>query len=132
MNKILVTGALGQIGSELVSTLREQYGAENVIGTDIREVEENTGPFEIVDVTDYNRLLDVCKKHEVDTIMHLAALLSATAEEMPKKAWDINMGGLMNALEVARELDLQFFTPSSIGSFGPATPKKNTPQDTVQ
>lgn len=132
MNKILVTGALGQIGSELVKKLREQYGTDNVIGTDIREAEENTGPFEIVDVTDERALRDVCQKYEVDTMMHLAALLSATAEKMPKKAWDINMGGLMNALEVARELKLQFFTPSSIGSFGPTTPKKDTPQDTLQ
>lgn len=132
MKKILVTGALGQIGSELVEKLRNEYGTENVIGTDIREKEEATGPFEIVDVTDEKKLLDVCKKHEVDTIMHLAALLSAKAEVMPRKAWDINMGGLMNALEVARQLDLQFFTPSSIGSFGPTTPKNNTPQDTLQ
>src|SRR5699024_6909786 len=80
--------------------------------------------FEIVDVTDEESLLAVCQKHEVDTIMHLAALLSAKAESIPRKAWDINMGGLMNALEVARKLNLQFFTPSSIGSFGPSTPKK--------
>lgn len=132
MKKILVTGALGQIGSELVEELREQYGADNVIGTDIREQEESTGPFEIVDVTDSKALHDTCVKYEVDTLMHLAALLSAKAESMPKKAWDINMGGLMNALEVARELELQFFTPSSIGSFGPTTPKKDTPQDTLQ
>lgn len=132
MEKILITGALGQIGSELTEKLRDVYGAENVIGTDIRESEHKTGPFEIVDVTDEESLLAVCQKHEVDTIMHLAALLSAKAESIPRKAWDINMGGLMNALEVARKLNLQFFTPSSIGSFGPSTPKKDTPQDTLQ
>ncbi|MEN2767198.1 NAD-dependent epimerase/dehydratase family protein [Ornithinibacillus xuwenensis] len=134
MKKILVTGALGQIGSELVTKLRNTYGAENIIATDIRnsEVMAAQGPFELVDVTDEQRIYQVAKDYQVDTIMHLAALLSATAEKMPKKAWDINMGGLMNTLEVARELDLQFFTPSSIGAFGPSTPKDLTPQDTLQ
>ncbi|WP_330949124.1 L-threonine 3-dehydrogenase [Virgibacillus sp. MG-45] len=131
MKKILITGALGQIGSELMTHLRSIYGTDNVIGTDIRKGEQD-GPFEIVDVTDAKRLHEVAKAYNVDTIMHLAALLSAKAEEMPQKAWDINMGGLMNALEVARELELQFFTPSSIGAFGPSTPKNNTPQDTLQ
>ncbi|MFD2044338.1 L-threonine 3-dehydrogenase [Ornithinibacillus salinisoli] len=134
MKKILVTGALGQIGSELVAKLRNIYGASNVIGSDIRKVEgaEEQGPFEIIDVTDAERIFTVAKEHKVNTIMHLAALLSATAEKNPKLAWDINMGGLVNALEVARELDLKFFTPSSIGAFGPSTPKNGTPQDTLQ
>ncbi|GAB3792821.1 L-threonine 3-dehydrogenase [Virgibacillus kimchii] len=134
MKKILVTGALGQIGSELVEKLRETYGTENVIGTDIRknEGEREKGPFEIVDVKDADKLFSVAKEHQVDTVMHLAALLSARAEANPKFAWDLNMGGLINALEVARELGLQFFTPSSIGAFGPSTPKDNTPQETVQ
>src|SRR5690625_1610871 len=134
MKKILVTGALGQIGSELVEKLRETYGTANVIGTDIRKNEGGMGegPFEIVDVTDADTVFSVAKKHQVDTIMHLAALLSAKAEANPKFAWDLNMGGLINALEVARELDLQFFTPSSIGAFGPTTPKDQTPQETVQ
>ncbi|SFA97063.1 L-threonine 3-dehydrogenase [Lentibacillus halodurans] len=131
MKKILVTGAMGQIGSELVSTLREHYGTSNVIGSDLWQKDEEEGPFEIVDVTDEKAIYDAAKKHNVDTIMHLAALLSAKAEAVPQIAWDLNMGGLMNALEVARELELQFFTPSSIGAFGPATPKKNTPQETV-
>ncbi|WP_163969423.1 L-threonine 3-dehydrogenase [Oceanobacillus halotolerans] len=134
MKKILVTGALGQIGSELVTALRETYGTDNVIATDIRstEAEKEKGPFEVLDVTDADAMFAIAKKYNVDTMMHLAALLSATAEKAPKKAWDLNMGGLVNALEVSRELNLQFFTPSSIGAFGPDTPKDNTPQDTIQ
>jgi nucleoside-diphosphate-sugar epimerase len=134
MKKILITGALGQIGSELIAKLRREYGEANIIATDIRfsEEEAEKGPFEVVDVTDPDRIYQVAKEYQVDTMMHLAALLSATAEKMPKKAWDINMGGLVNTLEVARELNLQFFTPSSIGAFGPSTPKDNTPQDTLQ
>ncbi|MFC4558180.1 NAD-dependent epimerase/dehydratase family protein [Virgibacillus kekensis] len=131
MKKILVTGALGQIGSELITTLRDQYGDDNVIGTDIRSSEDDTCIFETCDVTDGKALCETAKKHNVDTIMHLAALLSAKAEAIPQKAWELNMGGLVNALEVARELDLQFFTPSSIGAFGPQTPKQDTPQDTI-
>ncbi|MEN1966817.1 L-threonine 3-dehydrogenase [Lentibacillus sp. N15] len=132
MKKILVTGALGQIGSELVHKLRKIYGTSNVIATDIKQAENSAGPFEIVDVTDANHLHAVAKHHRVDTIMHLAAVLSAKAEMIPKKAWDLNMGGLLNALEVARDLGLQFFTPSSIGAFGPTTPKDAAPQDTIQ
>ncbi|WP_373894093.1 NAD-dependent epimerase/dehydratase family protein [Virgibacillus natechei] len=134
MKKILVTGALGQIGSELVGKLREIYGTSNVIGTDIRGSDEKggDGPFEVTDVMDPDQLFSVAKKHNVDTMMHLAALLSAKAEAFPRVAWDLNLGGLFNALEVARELDLQFFTPSSIGAFGPSTPKDDTPQNTLQ
>jgi len=136
MKKILVTGALGQIGSELVMKMREIYGNDNVIATDLRKLEGSpvvtTGPFELLDVTDHKTMLELAKKYEVDTLVHLAALLSATAEAKPLLAWNLNMGGLVNALEVARELKLQFFTPSSIGAFGPSTPKDNTPQDTIQ
>jgi nucleoside-diphosphate-sugar epimerase len=134
MKRILVTGARGQIGSELIAKLRDVYGHSNIIATDIRaaEGEWTEGPYEVLDVTDDKKIYEVAKKHRVDTIMHLAALLSATAEKMPKVAWDINMGGLVNTLEVARELNLQFFTPSSIGAFGPSTPKVQTPQDTLQ
>lgn len=135
MKKILVTGSLGQIGSELVLKLRDAYGVSNVIATDIRETDSEVvtgGPFEILDVTEGQKLHDIAKRHEVDTIIHLAALLSATAEKNPLFAWNLNMGGLVNALETARELDCQFFTPSSIGAFGPSTPKDNTPQDTIQ
>lgn len=136
MKKILITGAMGQLGSELTTALREQYGTDNVIGTDIRRPDEDSpllaGPFEILDVLDGKTMGEIVKNEKVDTIIHLAALLSATAERNPKFAWDINMGGLVNALEVAREYNTQFFTPSSIGAFGPSTPKKNTPQDTIQ
>ncbi len=136
MKKILITGSLGQIGSELVTHLRKIYGADNVIATDIRFLEDNEactgGPFEILDVTDRETFRAVVRKHKPDTIMHLAALLSAVAEAKPQLAWDINMGGLVNALEVAREEGLSFFTPSSIGAFGPNTPRDNTPQDTIQ
>ena len=135
MKKILVTGSLGQIGSELVMKLRDVYGASNVIATDIRETDSEvvtSGPFETLDVTDGQKLYDITKRNEVDTIIHLAALLSATAEKNPLFAWNLNMGGLVNALEAARELNCKFFTPSSIGAFGPSTPKDNTPQDTIQ
>ncbi|MFP3388123.1 L-threonine 3-dehydrogenase [Brevibacillus sp. SIMBA_040] len=136
MKKILVTGALGQIGSELITKLRDVYGADQVVATDIRKKEDDpvvqAGPFEVLDVTDGERMFELAKKHQVDTIMHLAALLSATAEAKPLLAWNLNMGGLVNALETARELNCQFFTPSSIGAFGPSTPKDNTPQDTIQ
>jgi nucleoside-diphosphate-sugar epimerase len=134
MKRILITGALGQIGSELTMKLRETYGHDNVIATDIKKNDSEaaeSGPFETVDVTDLNRMGEVAKKYKVDTVMHLAALLSATAEAKPVLAWNLNMGGLMNALETARELNAQFFTPSSIGAFGPSTPKDSTPQDTI-
>ncbi|WP_010293736.1 L-threonine 3-dehydrogenase [Clostridium senegalense] len=136
MKKILVTGCLGQIGTELVTELRKRYGKDNVVASDIRKPEGNAivegGIFEIIDVLDKEKMLQVAKKYEVDTIVHLAALLSAVAEAKPQLAWNINMGGLVNALEVARELNCKFFTPSSIGAFGPDTPKDSTPQDTIQ
>lgn len=134
MKRIMITGALGQIGSELTLKLREIYGTDNVIATDIRKNESEaaqSGPFEMVDVTDAKSMLDTAKKYNVDTVIHMAALLSATAEANPVFAWNLNMGGLMNALETARECSAQFFTPSSIGAFGPSTPKDNTPQDTI-
>lgn len=131
----MITGALGQIGSELTGRLREIYGVDNVLATDIRTNESEAakgGPFEVLDVMDSKKMADIGKKHGADTIVHMAALLSATAEANPVFAWNLNMGGLMNALETARELKCQFFTPSSIGAFGPSTPKDATPQDTIQ
>lgn len=135
MKKIMITGALGQIGSELITKLREIYGADNVLATDIRKTDSpvvENGPFELLDVMDAERMHTLAKDFGADTMMHMAALLSATAEAKPLLAWNLNMGGLVNALETSRELGLQFFTPSSIGAFGPSTPKKNTPQDTLQ
>lgn len=132
----MITGALGQIGTELVVKCRALYGNDNVLATDIREPEADSaianGPFEILDVTDKTRMYELVESFKPDTFMHMAALLSATAEKNPLFAWDLNMGGLMNALEAAREFNLQFFTPSSIGAFGPSTPKVNTPQVTIQ
>lgn len=136
MKNILVTGAMGQIGTELILELRQIYGNENVIASNIRVHKENliysNGPFELLDVRDKSNFYDIAKKNNVDTIIHLAAFLSATAESKPLLAWDLNMNGLINGLEVARELDCQFFTPSSIGAFGPTTPKNSTPQDVIQ
>ena len=135
MKRILVTGALGQIGTELVMKLREIYGTENVVASNI-SLHDNPivdqGPFEILDVTDKERLMEVCRKYEIDTVMNLAALLSATGEKNPQLLWHVNMNGLYNVLEAARELGMAVFTPSSIAAFGPGTPKEMTPQDTIQ
>ncbi|WP_239256814.1 L-threonine 3-dehydrogenase [Listeria ilorinensis] len=136
MKKILITGCFGQIGSELTMRLRRDYGNNNVVATDIRRIEGSplleNGPFEILDVMDKEAMHLLAEKYQIDTLIHLAALLSAVAEAKPQLAWQLNMGGLMNALEVARELKLKFFTPSSIGCFGPETPADHTPQDTIQ
>ncbi|MDJ1155895.1 NAD-dependent epimerase/dehydratase family protein [Macrococcus caseolyticus] len=136
MKKIMITGALGQIGTELTLKLREIYGVDNVLATDLRRPEAGAkvldGPFEELNVTDAERMDKLASAFNADTIMHMAALLSATAEKDPVFAWNLNMGGLLNALEVARKYNMQFFTPSSIGAFGPSTPADNTPQVTVQ
>lgn len=136
MKKILVTGATGQIGTELVMKLRQIYGSDFVIASSNHKHEDHivvtSGPYEVLDVKDYDTYLEIAKKYEVDTIFHLAAFLSATAEEKPLEAWDLNMNGLINGLEVARVLKTQFFSASSIGAFGPSTPKNKTPQSTIQ
>ena len=130
---ILVTGALGQIGSELVNALRQRYGEDRVIASDIRMPPRgNEGPFEFVDCTNQRSIDEVIRRHRVGTIYHLAALLSAVAESKPQVAWEVNMDGLYWVLEVARENRCSVFFPSSIGAFGPGTPKDHTPQDTVQ
>ncbi|WP_211749403.1 NAD-dependent epimerase/dehydratase family protein [Paenibacillus sp. Marseille-Q4541] len=135
MKRIVVTGALGQIGSDLVFQLRQLYGEDAVLATDIRNNQSEvvlSGPFHLLDVTDGQAFFNLVRTHQADTIIHLAALLSAKAEDNPLQAWQLNMGGLLNALEVARERSCQFFTPSSIASFGHSTPKEATPQNTMQ
>jgi len=136
MKKILVTGALGQIGSELVPELRRRFGAEAVIASDIRRRAAagngDDGPFEFLDCTRIRQVQDVVRRHGITTIYHMAALLSAVAEEKPQAAWDLNMGGLYRVLEVARQHGCALFSPSSIGAFGPTTPPDHTPQVTIQ
>ena len=136
MQKILVTGAAGQFGSELTIALREKYGNENVIATGhTKNPDEHlreSGPFQFIDCSVINTVADIVKKYKVGTIYHLAAILSAVAEENPQRAWEVNMIGLYNILEVARSYKCSVFTPSSIGAFGPTTPLNNTPQDTIQ
>ncbi len=136
MRSILVTGAMGQIGSELVPALIERYGADRVIASDIRMTSAGAeafgGRYEQVDCTDLQQLLEAVRRHDVGRIYHMAALLSAVAEEKPQVAWNLNMGSLYNVLEVARQYDCAVFFPSSIGAFGPTTPRDATPQDTVQ
>jgi len=136
MKKIFVIGAGGQIGSELTLLLRNLYGNDNVGASDIRNLPKgklrDSGPFEIVDCLDINRISEVVKKYKIDTIYHLAAILSGVAEAKPQLAWNVNINGLYNVLEVARENKCAVFTPSSIGAFGPNTPKDKTPQDTIQ
>ncbi len=136
MGNILVTGAFGQIGSELVPELRRRFGAETVIASDIRRPTADgngtAGPFEHLDCTKLRQVQEVVRRHGITTIYHMAALLSAVAEEKPQAAWDLNMGGLYRVLEVAREYRCRLFFPSSIGAFGPTTPPDHTPQDTIQ
>ncbi len=135
MRRILVTGALGQIGCELAVRLRQLYGNDAVLTTDIRQDQSEAAPslpFRLLDVTDGNALYEAAYEHRADTIIHLAAMLSATAEAKPMLAWQLNMGGLLNALEAARVLGCRIFTPSSIAAFGPGAPKNGTPQDAMQ
>jgi nucleoside-diphosphate-sugar epimerase len=134
--KILVTGACGQIGSELTMALRERYGNENVVAAGHRtkpsERLRQSGPFEFIDVTKRETVEEVVRKYNIDTIYHLAAILSAVGEEKPQLAWNVNMNGLYNILEIAREHGMvRVFWPSSIAVFGPGTPRDNTPQETV-
>ncbi|MGD0329856.1 MAG: L-threonine 3-dehydrogenase [Nitrososphaeria archaeon] len=135
MKKILVTGSTGQIGSELSIELRRKYGSENVVTAGHRrQLDEKlkSGPFEYIDVTDKGSIEKIIKEHDIDTIYHLAAILSATGEKDPKLAWNVNMTGLYNILEISKERGLyRVFWPSSIAVFGPSAPRVNTPQETV-
>ncbi|MDX6745765.1 NAD-dependent epimerase/dehydratase family protein [Polaribacter sp. PL03] len=132
---ILILGASGQIGTELTQKLRSVYGNSNVIASDIREGSEEvmtSGPFEIIDATDRETILKVVKEYNVTQVYLLAAMLSATAEKFPQKAWDLNMNSLLGVLELAKNKHIkQVYWPSSIAVFGPTTPKQNTPQKTI-
>ncbi len=133
MKRILVTGAAGQVGTELVTALRTRFGDDAVLATDIREpADAGSGPFHTLDAMDPAALQGAVDAYQPDTIYHLAALLSATAERNPQRAWDINMQTLLHVLEAARERGLAVFVPSSIAAFGPGTPADPTPQDTIQ
>lgn len=134
--KILVTGSVGQIGSELTLALRRKYGNDNVVATGRKtkpsEILLNSGPFEFIDITDRKSVEKVVKEYNVDTIYNMAAILSAVGEEKPLLCWDVNINGLYNILEIAREFEMaKVFVPSSIAAFGPETPQENTPQETI-
>lgn len=137
MKNILVIGSTGQIGSELTRELRKIYGNDHVVAGYIKGAEPKgelleSGPSAEADVTNGEMIASVVKQYNIDTIYNLAALLSVVAESKPRLAWKIGIDGLWNILEVAREHGCAVFTPSSIGSFGPSTPKMMTPQDTIQ
>ena len=133
---IMVTGACGQIGSELVIELRQKYGGDNVIATGHKTKPSktlfNSGPFEFIDTTSRETVEAIVKRYNIDTIYHMAAMLSAVGEKNPQLCWDVNMKGLYNILEIAREYELtRIFCPSSMAVFGPKTPRDNTPQETI-
>jgi nucleoside-diphosphate-sugar epimerase len=135
MKRILVTGAAGQVGSELVPVLRDRFGSDAVLATDIREAEGDlatAGPFEVLDCTAHDDVDDAIVRFEADTVYHLAAILSAVGEADPHKAYTVNLGGLENVLEISRVRNCAVFIPSSIAAFGPDTPPDPTPQDTIQ
>ncbi|MFW6136985.1 MAG: NAD-dependent epimerase/dehydratase family protein [Candidatus Aminicenantaceae bacterium] len=136
MKKIMITGALGQIGTALVPVLQEKFGLKNVLATDIKQPGKDSLPsgtsFETLDVRDMEKIGLLCRSQNIDTIFHLAAILSATGEKNPHLAWEVNISGTRNILETARQLKLKrVFIPSSIAVFGPETPRQNTPQDTI-
>ena len=137
MKNVLIIGATGQIGTELTMKLRNEYPNGQIVagyipGAEPKGILAESGPSEVVDITNPQQIADAVDKYKVDTIYNLAALTSATAEAKPQLAYKIGLGGLYNTLEVAREKNCAVFTPSSIGSFGKDTPKDNTPQDTIQ
>ena len=136
MKNILVIGACGQIGSELIVALRERYGRDNVVAADIKEPKNDeiasSGPFYYADVTERASLDVIIRKHKIDTIYNMAAILSASGEKNPQLCWKVNMGGVINVLQAAIDYDMvRVIIPSSIAAFGPDTPRKNTPNDTI-
>jgi nucleoside-diphosphate-sugar epimerase len=136
MKKIMVTGAVGQIGSELTMALRKKYGNDNVLATGHKTKPSKSllesGPFEFINVSKRETFDDLIKKYKIDTIYHMSAILSAAGEKNPKLCWDVNMNGTYNILEAAVDHKLvRVFIPSSIAAFGPETPRINTPNDTI-
>ena len=132
---ILIIGACGQIGTELTYALREKHGNDAIIASDIRKGDENlmdSGPFELLDATDHNAMEEIVAYYEISEVYLMAAMLSASAEKFPMRAWDLNMNSLFNVLKLAREKKIdKVFWPSSIAVFGPNTPENNTPQNTI-
>ncbi len=136
IRRILVTGSVGQIGSELTLALRQRFGAENVVATGRKtppsDALKNSGPFYFIDVAKRDTLEEVVRKHNIDTIVHLAAILSAVGEQNPMRCWDVNINGTLVVLECAREHAMsRVIIPSSIAAFGPETPRDRTPNDTI-
>ncbi|PEN11405.1 NAD-dependent epimerase [Longibacter salinarum] len=146
MSSILVTGANGQIGSELVQTLRDRHGDEHVVRLDLRPpsstsvngsvngqnaTSRTAAPFVVADVRDRDTLAETIERYDIDTVYHLASLLSANGEKVPDRTWDVNINGLKHVLDLARDHDLRIFWPSSIAVFGPSTPRNDTPQNTI-
>jgi len=136
VKKILVTGSTGQIGTELTPALRDRFGIENVVAaghkTKPSAALRSAGPYVSFDIRDHESLVRVVRENDVGTIYHLSALLSAVAENEPEMAWDVNVNGFFNVLETARLYNCRVFHPSSIGAFGPTTPRVKTPQETIQ
>src|SRR5690349_18369979 len=129
---ILILGSGGQIGTELVTSLRKIHGTDRVIESDIKEDSNADGPYEVINVLDKDRIFEVIKKHKVNQVYLLAAMLSATAEKFPEKGWQLNMESLFHILDLAKEKHVQqVYWPSSIAAFGPTTPKEDTPQHTI-
>ncbi|OQY29545.1 MAG: hypothetical protein B6244_03305 [Candidatus Cloacimonetes bacterium 4572_55] len=136
MKRILITGANGQIGSELITELGGWHGHENVIGLDLQVPRhfiqrKEVGNYEIMNVMDKIGLQEIVERYDISVIYHLASLLSATGEMKPDLTWDVNLNGLKNVLDLAKKYDIQVFWPSSIAAFGPSSPRMNTPQATV-
>ncbi|HBF21859.1 MAG: NAD-dependent epimerase [Owenweeksia sp.] len=133
--KILVLGASGQIGTDLVEQLRSGYGNDAVVASDIKDASRaimESGPFEVLDAKDGNRMLEVIQKHGITQVYHLVAMLSATAEKFPEKGWELNMESLFHTLKLAKDGYIhKLYWPSSIAAFGPTTPRTETPQFTV-
>ncbi len=136
MKRIMVSGAAGQIGTELLKVLRKKHGPTNVLAVDIQKLTDpslrDSGPFEFCDVTKREQIEEIVRKYRIGTVYHMAAILSARGEKNPHQAWDVNINGTYNILETAREHKMvRVFIPSSIAAFGPETPRENTPQETI-